>query len=573
MTVSGSAVLKDGPCASRESSARQRAMLRFDLGGYSRAVTTCSREAQRWFDIGLNWCFGFNHEEGVRCFETALTHDPDCVMAHWGIAYGLGPFYNFVWRDFGAQEASIATRRAHAHLAKARSLNDRASGVENSLVETLAARFQEPNPVAPDVYDRWDDDYAAAMRRLQQRFPDDRDVAALLVEALITRTPRRLWDLKTGQPAPGSDAADAGLPQHPAVVHLHIHILEMSSEPERAMQSADALATLCPDAGHMNHMPAHIYVLCGDYERAKQASDRAVAADDMYAAYDAPLSFYVTARCHDLHLLMFACMFLGQYGPALRAAEKMRGIISADIVRAHNRPKLATTAEGYYGTKMHVLVRFGRWHDILEEPVPGDPEVYLTSTAMHHYARGIARASLKDFAAADAERVLFQRSSARIPPGRRFLSNPVSAILGVAETMLDGEIAYHKGHHREAYDHLRESVRRDDSLGYTEPWAWMHPPRHALAALLLEQGHAAEAEQVYRDDLGLSGHVQRCTQHAENVWALHGLAECLARRGEQEEILAIRKKLAVALSKADVPITSSCLCRTQVVRSSSTWCV
>ena len=431
----------------------------------------------------------------------------------------------------------------------------------------------------PAEYDRWDDDYAAALRRLHYRHPEDLDVAALFVEALITRTPRRLWDVRSGRPAPGSDvleavavcergiaAAEAGGRPHPALVHMHIHALEMSGEPGRAMRSADTLATLCPDAGHMNHMPGHIYVLCGDYARAKAVSERAIASDEAYAPHAGPMDFYVTARCHDLHLMMFACMFLGQFGPALAAGERVQQILTPDIIGVQGRPKLAMTTEGYWAMKMHVLVRFGRWHEILGEAMPGDAALgdvvlYPVSTAMHHYARGVAYASLKDIAGAERERGWFRESLARMPAGRRFLSNPALTTLGVGEAMLDGELEYHRGNHEAAFAHLRESVRRDDALSYSEPWAWMHPPRHALAALLLEQGQAVEAEAVYRDDLGLGGRIQRCTQHPDNVWALHGLVECLERRGETAELPELRRKLAVATRLTDVPITSSCMCR------------
>ena len=186
---------------------------------------------------------------------------------------------------------------------------------------------------------------------------------------------------------------------------------------------------------------------------------------------------------------------------------------------------------------------------------------------MHHYARAIAYATLKDPVAADRERTLFREAMARIPVDQKFLSNFARATLGVGEAMLDGEVEYHRGNYEQAYARLREAVHRDDSLNYTEPWAWMHPPRHALAALLMEQGHHAEAETIYRDDLGLSGRIQRCTRHPDNVWSLHGLVECLQRRGETEELPALEAKLAEALAKVDVPITSSCMCRTKIYQS------
>jgi hypothetical protein len=237
--------------------------------------------------------------------------------------------------------------------------------------------------------------------------------------------------------------------------------------------------------------------------------------------------------------------------------------MTEDILTMKDRPKLVAMTEGYYAMKMHVLVRFGRWHEIIAEPVPGDPKIYRLSTPMHHYARGIAHATLKEPAAADRERALFRAAVTWIPADLKFLSNLARTTLGVAEAMLDGEVEYHRGNFDLAFGHLREAVHRDDSLNYTEPWAWMHPPRHALAALLMEQGHHAEAEDVYRDDLGLSGRVQRSSQHPDNVWALHGLVECLERRSETKERHALEAKLGAALAKVDVPITSSCMCRTK----------
>jgi tetratricopeptide (TPR) repeat protein len=319
---------------------------------------------------------------------------------------------------------------------------------------------------------------------------------------------------------------------------------------------------MCPDAGHMNHMPGHIHVLCGEYEKAKLASEKAVRANDLYLAYSSEPTYYLLGCCHDLHLMMFTCMFLGQYQPALWAADKVRSLVARDVVAIQDRPKLTQTVEGYHAMRAHVQVRFGRWQEIIDEPMVAEPELYVLTSAMQHYAKGVAHATLKQFSAAERERENFRRHVEAIPAERRFLSNPTRASLAVGAALLDGELAYHQGRHDEAYDHLRHAVELDDNLSYTEPWAWMHPPRHALAALLLDQGHAEEAEQVYRDDLGLSGRVQRCAQHPDNVWALHGLVECLKRRGESVEMQALQAKLAAALAKADVAITSSCLCRT-----------
>lgn len=555
-------------------------MNRFDLGTHTKQISTTSSEAQHWFDVGLNWCFGFNHEEGVKCFQRALEYDPACVMAHWGAAYGAGPFYNNAWRQFSEHEANDATQFCSEHINKARGFAHTASDLENQLIEALAQRFQKPHAVSGEEFDGWDDDYANAMRRVYYAYPNDHDVIAIFAEAIMTRTPWRLWNVKTGAPPANADTIEAlemiersiaikdvaNLPQHPAILHLHIHATEMSNTPERAMRSADILGTLCPDAGHMNHMPGHTYLLCGDYEKAKVASEKAIRADDLYVDYAGPFNFYTAARCHDLHLMMYTCMFLGQLQPALQAAEQMCATLCKEVLSVPDRPQLAITMEGYYSMKMHVLVRFGRWQDIVDAPMPSDPVLYCVSTAMHHYAKGVAQAALKNIDVAEEERRLFAAAVQRIPQERKFFNNSAHSILGVGEKMLDGELAYHAGDFEVAFTNLRESVRRDDDLEYTEPWAWMHPPRHALAALLAAQGQFEEAEEVYRTDLGLNGKLQRCAQHPNNIWALHGLVECLRRRDDsnKEELTQLELALNIAQTKADVPITSSCLCRAVV---------
>jgi tetratricopeptide (TPR) repeat protein len=327
------------------------------------------------------------------------------------------------------------------------------------------------------------------------------------------------------------------------------------------MGSAIALATMCPDAGHMNHMPAHVYVLCGEYQKAEVASRKAIAANDRYLGYAGTLTPYTTACAHDLLLMMHACMFMGRYRDALAAANKLRGLITRDVLGVKGRPRFVSSLEGYHSMGVHVMVRFGRWQEMIDTALPDDPELYPVSTAMAHYGKAVAHAALKQFGDAERERQSFHDMLRRIPSHRKVFNNSAHSILAVGEKMLDGELEYHRGNHDLGFAHLRQAVDRDDNLEYIEPWAWMHPPRHALAALLAEQGHYEEAEQVYRDDLGLSHRIQRCAQHPDNVWALHGLAECLRQRGETEELAVVQKKLASAMALADVPITSSCMCR------------
>lgn len=547
----------------------------FDLGSHTKEITTTSSRASFWFNYGLNWCYAFNQEEGVACFNKALQYDPECAMAHWGVAYASGPFYNYAWCDFSADEANQCTELCYRHVNAAKGYSATATGLERHLIDALAARFQKPHRVPQREFDQWDSDYSDAMRSVYASHSDDHDVAALFAEAMMTRTPWKLWDVKKGVPPPATDTyeiievlessieqlARQGATPHPALLHLHIHALEMSNTPERAMQSADQLQDLCPDAGHLNHMSGHIYVLCGQYEKAKAASIKAIKADDMYLDYAGPFNFYTTARCHDLHLMMYTCMLSGQFAPALNAAERICEILNPEVLSVKGRPQLASTMEGYYSMKMHVLVRFGRWREILATDLPSDPDLYCVSIAMHHYARGIAFAALQQPEPAKTEHQRFCESLKHIPENRKFFNNTAHSTLGVGEKMLEGELAYHQGRYDEAFAHLRESVARDDELEYSEPWAWMHPPRHALAALLTEQHRYDEAEEIYRTDLGLNNQLQRCAQHPENVWALHGLVECLTVRGETRERSMLETKLQAALANTDVEITSSCLCR------------
>jgi tetratricopeptide (TPR) repeat protein len=256
-------------------------------------------------------------------------------------------------------------------------------------------------------------------------------------------------------------------------------------------------------------------------------------------------------------------MFMGRYRDSIDAANKLRSILTSELLSVKDRPKFTSSLEGYFSMRTHVMVRFGRWQQIVDEPLPDDLRLYLVSTAMQHYAKVIAHATLKNIPAAERHRELFHESVSRIPAQRKVFNNSARTILSIAEKMMDGELEYHRGNYELAFVHLREAVRRDDNLEYVEPWAWMHPPRHALAALLAEQGRYEEAEQVYRDDLGLTDKIQRCSQHPDNVWALHGLAECLEFREETAELASVLKKLSAARALADVPIESSCLCRTR----------
>ena len=548
----------------------------FDLGAYSRPITTDKREAQQWFDRGLLWLYGFNREEAVHCFEEARRADPSCAMAFWGEAFAAGPFINlpWQWQSETERQAALATCFAATEAAMVR--RQGVTPIERALIEALPARYPRKAAGPVEEFSAWDDAFAAAMRAVYRRFPADAEVVALFAESLITRTPWELWDLDTGKPADGADTIEArevletgmrqrrdrGRPPHPGMLHMYIHVMEMSQVPEHALAAADQLRGLCLDNGHLNHMPTHIYFQCGGYADGLEVSRTAVAGDEKYARLAGPFNFYTTARCHHLHAMMNAAMLLGDYGAAAEAARKIDEAVTPELLR-QDRPTLVQTLDYFRSGTIHVPVRFGRWHEIADAPMPPHPELYVTTTLMVHYAKGVAHAALGDFEAADRERSRFDAGCAALPEDRIYANDTASNVMAVAREMLYGEIAYHQGNHEIGFAHLREAVRLNDGLRYSEPWPWMHPPRHALGALLLEQGQLEEAEQVYRADLGLDDTVRRCLQNRENVWSLHGYHECLQRMGRDREAAAVAPSLVAALARSDVEIASSCHCRMQ----------
>jgi len=548
----------------------------YDLGTYSRKVTTESPSAQLWFDRGLLWLYGYNHQEAVKCFQNAVEYDPTCVMAYWGIAYGVGCNYNKPWEVFLPEMVAQTMQQARGAIFKGYQYLDKVTPVEAALIKTLEKRFQRDGAHDEEVLESWNTDFAAAMRNVYQQFPHDWDVAALFAEALINRTPWQLWNLETGQPADGADTleavdvleramqqiAHANAPPHPGLLHIYIHTMEMSPYPERALQAADQLRELVPDAGHLKHMPSHIDILCGDYYNSVVANQRAIDVDMKFMQRDGEMNEYSLYRAHNVHFKMYSAMLLGQYKPAMEAVNEMEILAHKDLIRIKGEMAwLTDVLEAMVSMKSHVLMRFGKWQEILDEPFPEDRELYLNTTAMLHYARAITFATLHRFEDADAERAAFKTVQANIPPERYFFqNNSAEDIFKVAEAMMNGEVEYHKGNHALAFDDLRRAVYLDDHLLYGEPWAWMMPTRHALGALLLEQNHVGEALTVYRADLGLDDSIYRPMQHPNNVWSLHGYVTCLERSGNLGEAKSMRMRLNLALARADVEISASCFC-------------
>ena len=541
----------------------------YDLGLYCRTVTTASADAQRWFNRGLNWCFGFHHEEAVACFEKALAADPNCAMAHWGVGYAAGPNYNFPWELMDPAGKAAALARAHDASRAALALAGGVTAPERALIEALPARYPQRDPI--DDQRPWNDAFADAMRLAHRAHPDDLDLRCIFAEAILNRTPWRMWDLRTGEPAPGAGTLEArevlesafrdlpGAMSHPGLLHLHVHLMEMSPHPEPALVTGDRLREVSPDMGHLVHMPTHIDIQCGHYRDAMHWNQKAIIADRKFYDRAGPMNFYSGYRIHNYHFAAYGAMFLGQYAPAIAAADELIETMPEAFLRIPS-PPMANFFEGYVAIRQHVLIRFGKWREIIAQDLPADRELYCNTVAMMHYAKGVAHAALGDVPAAEAEQALFREAAKRVPKSRYIHNVSCVQLLAIAEEMLEGEIAYRRGEHDAAFAHLRAAIALEDDLPYDEPWGWMQPVRHALGALLLEQGRVAEAEAVYREDLGLGGALPRAQIHPDNLWALRGLLDCLERRGETAEAALIRQRVDFAAARADLPVAVSCFC-------------
>jgi len=547
----------------------------YDLGGYSRKISTNSDDAQLWFTRGLNWLFAFNHGEAVACFQKAIAADPACAMAHWGVGYAAGPNYNLPWVRYDPAGRATALTTAYDATQAALALAPTATPGERALIEALPIRHPQ-REITDDVDEMsaWDVAFTAAMRKVAAEYPGDLDIKSVFVEAIMNETPWQMWDLDSGTIAEGAGTAEAravlegafeAMPaswDHPGLLHLYVHLMEMSPFPELALRAGDRLRHMMPDAGHLVHMPTHIDVLCGNYHDVMVYNQRATIADRKFLAREGALNVYAMYRTHNLHFTMYGAMFLGQFTPALAAAQELIDTTPEELLRIPS-PPMADFIEGYIPMKQHVLVRFGKWQEIIQQELPEDQALYASTTAMMLYAKSVAHSAMGNAADAEREKAAFLVAKAKVPETRRIHNNLVVDVLEIAEAMLDGELEYRRGNHEVAFDHLRRSVALDDSLAYDEPWGWMQPARHALGALLMEQNQFEEAEAVYRADLGLDDTLNRACQHPNNLWSLHGLHECLTRRGETVESRLIKQQLDQALARAEVKVHASCFCRQQ----------
>ncbi len=527
--VAGSAAAADAPVPLYEG-----------LGGLSREVTTSSPEAQRYFDQGLAFLYAFNHDEAIRSFRRAGELDPGCAMAFWGIAYANGPHIN---NPVVPEERASAAWDA---LGKATAAASGASPVEKALVDALAARYADPQPEDRAPLDQA---FADKMRAVWIEFPEDADVGALFAESLADLRPWDLW-LPDGSPQPGTDELLATLdavlaldPRHPLANHLLIHSVEASAHPERADGAADTLRDLQPGLGHLVHMPSHVDVRRGRWQEAVVANTKAIEADRRYAAQAPEQGFYRLYMAHNYHMLTYGAMMTGQSELALGTIRAMVADIPLEFFREN------PFADGFMAMPLEVLMRFGRWDEILAEPA--FPDFVPISRALQHYARAVAHAAKDDVPSARREQAAFLEARGRVPEEAFFGNNSASDVLDVAERLMEGEILYRAGETDAGLAALAEAVEREDQLRYDEPPDWIQPVRHAYGAALLQAGRFAEAEAVFREDLA---------KLPDNGWGLYGLHRALQLQRKTAEAEAAEQRFDEVWKRADIQIKSPCLC-------------
>lgn len=525
------------PQAEQPSPTGQLAPRLQNLGPHAFPVTTKSRPAQLFVNQGVNLAYGFNHAEAGRAFREAARLDPGCAMAYWGQALVLGPNINVPMSPDDEPKAHELARKAVA-------LKPRASERERAYIDALARRYSGR---AGDRAAR-DRDYADAMRDLHRRYPDDLDAATLYAEALMDLRPWGYWT-RDGKPYPGTAEAVATLeavlksnPRHPGANHYYIHLMEPTKNPERAEAAADRLLKLMPGAGHMVHMPSHIYQRVGRYADSSAANEQAVLADEDYIAQCRAQGIYPMAYYpHNVHFLWWASTMEGRSRAAVEAARKVASKVTDEMMG--ELPLLA----GFRVVPYYALTRFGLWDEMLAEPAPADRFSYLKGT--WHYARGVALGAKGRLADAEVELAELRRIAADPSLNYSLFSpNTAAAILAIAPEALAGDLAARRKEYDRAIAHLERAVRLEDGLVYTEPTEWHYPPRQVLGAVLLEAGRPKEAETVYWEDL---------KRNPENGWSLFGLAQALKAQGREGEVAGIEERFRKAWARADVTLAAS----------------
>jgi tetratricopeptide (TPR) repeat protein len=502
-----------------------------DLGDHHYEISTENPLAQQYFDQGLRLVWAFNHAEAIRAFTEAARLDPECAMCYWGIAYAYGPNINAPMDSTSGVAAWNAVQEALAR-------KDHASDREDAFIDAVAQRYAEVPPVARAALDSA---WAEAMTAVAERFPDDLEAATVAADARMNLSPWNYWTPE-GELRPGHDrtlamleSAIAADSTHPGACHLFIHAVE-AAEPERAVPCAERLAGLMPGAGHIVHMPAHIYIRVGRYDDAIQANVHAVHTDETFIMDTGPTGIYPAFYYpHNYHFLSFASMHGGQGQRALETAREAAAKMSHDLARAFGPEAARMLAHPHL-----TLTAFGRWDETLAEPMP--PADIPFAAGLAHYSRGVAHAALDHPDQARAE----LDSLTRIANG--FTEDWPATVMQIAIHSLSGDIAYRQEDYDGAIDHYGQAVELEDGLRYTEPAYWNRPIRRDLGAALLAAGRAADAENAYAEDLG---------KFPDNGWSLFGIIQAFEAQGKTAEAEAARKRLRAAWENADVTLTAS----------------
>jgi tetratricopeptide (TPR) repeat protein len=485
------------------------ATLMTGYGNWHHPVATKNAQAQAFFDQGLRLIYAFNHDEAARSFQRAAERDPKLAMAYWGIAEAVGPNYN----DPASEDRFV---QAHAAIAKAQTLAADASESDKEYIAALAKRF--PADPKSDLHAAAEQ-YRDAMRDVVKRFPDDLDAATLFAEAGMNLHPWGLWRAD-GTPEQGTEEIVATLesvirrePNHLGAIHYYIHSVEASTSPERALAGANRLAQLAPAAGHIVHMPAHIYIRTGDYQAAVETNQKAALADQAYLKASGAAGIYsMMYYSHNLHFIAMAAAMNGNYLESRRGAQMLAANVGPHV-------KVMPPLEGFMTVPLAVEVRFHKWNEILKAPQP-DPDMH-TATVFWHFARGLALAGTGKLEEAETEHKLVAEAEEKTPPDAVFqmpINNKTKDILKIAENVLGAKISLAKNDMDATVNQLRAAVAVQDSLKYDEPQDWFYPVRESLGAVLLKIGDDAGAEDVFRADLD---------RNPRNPRSLFGLEQAL----------------------------------------------
>ena len=514
---------------------------RFHFGSHRYPVTTQNPAAREHFDRGLTLAYAFSYDASEVEFRKAAALDPQFSMAWWGVAYVNGPHINFPLVP--KEKAAVAWDALNRAQENPNGLSEK----ELALIDALSARYSK---VYSDDRLALDEAYAEKMRTLSNRWPGDADIAVLTAEALMDLHPWDLWE-PSGSPKEWTPEIIAKIeqalklaPAHPGANHLYIHAVEASNNPGRAVPAAETLMTLVPGSGHLVHMPSHIFARVGRWEDAKTSNEQAVLADAAFReAYPRP-GFYALYMAHTRHFLAFTSMMRGESERALAEARMMVKEMPEQFLQ-----DFGGVADGFMAFEPEVLVRFGRWDEVLQtqEPRKDMP----IARAMWRFCRAVALTALERNKEADKERKEFLAAVKRVPKDATFGNNQAHVLLSIASKVLDGEIAAKKGNYDRSISLLRHAAKIEDTIKYDEPPDWIQPVRHSLGAVLLKAGRAEEAEKVYREDLA---------RFPGNGWSLYGLSTAVASQGRSDEAATIKAQLEKEWIDADVKAESSCLC-------------